>query len=582
MTLNTHHRKISSVCCRFVATAVIVVTMLCSCTIKDDIPYPVLEAAITDFIVSGQCDDNDAGFATATIDKSNALINVQVSDTVTLSSVRVMRMEVSNNAEIEVTNQNAIVANRFPKQGFSQPKSTDNTYLDFSKGEVTFTLHTYQDYTWKVRVHQVMRREVLLQGQVGDAIIDSVNHNIIVYVNASQSLNAITVHKFKPAGQHCKVVPDPTAAQTYDFSKTTTFTITPGNGHGTAAWQMFVYHTQEEQGVTATAFARCVNATVSGKCPTGVTPTVEFRRQGDTSWTQVANGLIAVDGSKYTAELTGLVAGGTYEYQVSANDKSTGPQTLTTVAPQQLENGSFDQWHIEGSGLKALYLPWAEGGTCYWDTGNHGATSVGASNSTYVTEGGRTFANLESKYIVIKFAAGNIFTGEYLETDVTNGVLNFGRPFTSFPTKLRFDFKYRTSTINRDGGDWRESYGDYITRQLYERLPGQPDSCNVYVALGDWDPVDYKGTQCRYLIRTRPSALHLMDMKDSHLIAFGNFTCGRDVSTWTTQTIDINYRVTNRQPKTIIVVASSSKYGDYFTGGEGSLLQIDNMELLYE
>ena len=83
MTFNTHHRKISSVCCRFVATAVIVVTMLCSCTIKDDIPYPVLEAAITDFIVSGQCDDNDAGFATATIDKSNALINVQVSDTVT-------------------------------------------------------------------------------------------------------------------------------------------------------------------------------------------------------------------------------------------------------------------------------------------------------------------------------------------------------------------------------------------------------------------------------------------------------------------------------------------------------------------
>ena len=48
------------------------------------------------------------------------------------------------------------------------------------------------------------------------------------------------------------------------------------------------------------------------------------------------------------------------------------------------------------------------------------------------------------------------------------------------------------------------------------------------------------------------------------------------------ETITLNYRVTNRQPKYIIVVASSSKYGDYFAGGEGSLLQIDNMELLYE
>ena len=58
-------------------------------------------------------------------------------------------------------------------------------------------------------------------------------------------------------------------------------------------------------------------------------------------------------------------------------------------------------------------------------------------------------------------------------------------------------------------------------------------------------------------------------------------TCGHDVNSWTTETIDINYRKRDRKPTTIIVVASSSKYGDYFTGGEGSLLQIDNLELLY-
>ena len=78
-----------------------------------------------------------------------------------------------------------------------------------------------------------------------------------------------------------------------------------------------------------------------------------------------------------------------------------------------------------------------------------------------------------------------------------------------------------------------------------------------------------------------------MNMNDPHLIAYGELSKGEDVpdmnlSSWVTETIKINYRVTDRQPKYIIVVASSSKYGDYFTGGEESLLQIDNVELLYE
>jgi hypothetical protein len=121
---------------------------------------------------------------------------------------------------------------------------------------------------------------------------------------------------------------------------------------------------------------------------------------------------------------------------------------------------------------------------------------------------------------------------------------------------------------------------------MYENFKGQPDSCSVYIALGDWEPVTYtaKGVTytCPYLIRTRPSALHLFDLNDPHLIAYAQMTKGEDVNSWTTETLNLDYRVRDRQPKYIIVVASSSKYGDYFTGGEESLLQIDNIELLYE
>ena len=556
-------------------------TLLASCAIKDDIPYPIVEAAITAIAVEGQCNADDSGPEAATIDKAQATITINVSDTVDIERLRITQLTVTNDATITPPT-NAISPTSFPSKGFDSPAPGDNTAIDFSSGSATLRLTTYQDYDWTLRVRQVIIPEVLLTGQVGDAVIDATNHNIVIYVSATQPLNAIAVQRFRPAGQHCTVSPDPTATPTYDFSQMRTFTVTPGNGKGTATWQVFVYHTEARQQTTASVFARSVSATVSGTCATGVTPTVEYRQQGTATWQTLPATQVTVSGSRFTAELTALNPGATYEYQVTVGTDTTTPQTFTTVEAQTLTNGDFEQWHIEGSGKNALYCPWPEGATAYWDSGNHGATTVGSSNTTYVDEGGRRFANLESKYIVIKFAAGNIFTGDYLETDGTNGVLNFGRPFTAFPTKMSFDFRYHTAPITRTAGDWKEAYGDYITRELYEGLKGKPDSCNVYVALGDWPSVDYKGQQCAYLIRTRPSALHLMDMSSPNLIAYGQMTCGRDVTTWTTETIDINYRVRDRRPTTIIVVASSSKYGDYFTGGEGSLLQIDNINLLYE
>ena len=570
--------------------------LLASCAIKDDIPYPIVEAAITAFEVQGQCDAKDKGFAAAEINKNESTVDVYVSDTVSLSSVRILKMELTH-ADLTVIQPDTAVClypDRFPRKSFSRPASTENTWADFSRGAATFTLHTYQDYTWRIRVHPVVLREVQMSGQVGDAVIDPVNRNVIVYVNGHQDLAAITVQAFKPAGQHCIVSPDPTESKTYDFSQMCTFSVTPGNSNISETWQVFVYHTEAEQTISASVFPRSTDAIISGQCLSGGEPCVQYRRLGDTDWQQLPLGQITVNGSRYEAWIPGLVAGGTYEYTVSYGNLETAVQSFTTVAPQQLENGSFDEWStkVREDNNRILYQPWAEGSQPYWDTGNHGATTVGASNSTFVDEDGRRFANLQSKYIVIKFAAGNIFTGEYIETDGSNGVLSFGRPFTSFPTAMRFDFKYHTSTITKMApGGWHDAYGTYITRELFEGMKGQPDSCNVYIALGDWEPETYtisSGSQkgqtkeVPYLIRTRPSALHLMDMHSPHLIAFAQMTCGKDVNTWTTETLYLNYIVRDRQPKYIIVVASSSKYGDYFTGGEESLLQLDNLELLYE
>ena len=46
--------------------------------------------------------------------------------------------------------------------------------------------------------------------------------------------------------------------------------------------------------------------------------------------------------------------------------------------------------------------------------------------------------------------------------------------------------------------------------------------------------------------------------------------------------IKLDYKSTQRIPRYILIVASSSKYGDYFTGGAGSTLWLDDLELLYD
>ena len=57
---------------------------------------------------------------------------------------------------------------------------------------------------------------------------------------------------------------------------------------------------------------------------------------------------------------------------------------------------------------------------------------------------------------------------------------------------------------------------------------------------------------------------------------------GETVGDWTEFKLKLDYRSLTRKPTYIVVVASASKYGDYFTGGDGSTLWLDDLELIYE
>lgn len=554
---------------------------LSSCAIRDDFPLPLRLSQITSFEVEGQCDASGHGTGSAVINNDDCTIDVYVSDTVDIRRLWVKSLTASKNATITVDPDASTMP--IPEHGVDST-TVGKVYVDFTN-PVELTLHTYQEYKWTIRVHQIINREVSVSGQVGPAIIDPINENVIVYVSTSQSLINVQVFKFSIGGEHGTVSPDPTQEESCNFSRMATYDVTYGYSREIHKWHLFVYQTDATINTTATAFARSVSATISGNMQNGTTPIVEYRVKGDGNWMTFPSEQVQAISSNYTAELTSLSPNTTYEYRVTAGSSATSTLSFTTAPAEQLENGSFDAWHTDAANDK-LYLPWATSASSYWDTGNHGATTVGASNSTPATEGDRTFANLQSKYIVIKFAAGNIFTGEYLKTDGTNGILGFGRPFRSFPTKMQFDYRYKTSPITRPANlesKWEESYGRYISKDMYMNMKNKPDSCQIYIALiGDQDEEEYNGKTYPYIIRTRPSNLHLFNPKSENVIGYAQLTQGNDVSDWTTETLNIAYRYPNRTPKYILVVASSSKYGDYFVGGEESLLQLDNIKLLYE
>ncbi|MGM9758770.1 MAG: PCMD domain-containing protein [Parabacteroides sp.] len=538
-------------------------TLFSACLIEDDIPYPIRNGEILEFAVEGQCAAPGGQSADAVISKTDRMVTVTVNDSVDLKRLKITKLVVTEGAEIWPDSAACVDYAHFPRTGFAsleEVTSTAVTRMNFNK-TVHFTLRTYQDYAWKINVTQFINRTIDVANQVGSAVIDEVNHNVVIYVAQEQSLSNLQVNQMDLGGAYGRVEPDPTTIT--DYSQPQQFYVKQGWEDVMTKWTVFVYNTSNTAG-SSDAFAMVKRATITGTVQSGKTPVIEYKKPNESNWKQVAGSAVQVSGTNYTATLTGLTPATTYQYRISVDGQTGDEKSFQTAEAIALPNGSLDEWSTASDNAK-LWQPWASGGTSFWDTGNKGATSVGDSNSTPTSEtcnGSGKAACLESKFIVIKFAAGNIFTGTYKRTDGTNGVLDFGRPFTSFPSKLRVHYKYECKTIDKVGDD------------SVNYLKGRPDSCQVFIALTDWDqPLE---------IRTRPSERQLFDPGDPHVIAYGELIKGETVSNWTQADIELQYRYMNRTPKYIVIVACSSKYGDFFTGGTGSKLWLDECELIYE
>ena len=532
-----------------------------SCAIENAIPYPIVEASIESMVVEGQRGADSNVFAEATINKSARTVTIYVNDSVDVTKLKVTCLKITPGAELIPDSTACVDFQKFPAEGFTSLDSipaSSNTRMDFSS-PVHFTLRTYQDYVWTVSVQQLIQRDVEVEGMV-DCVIDDNSRVVIVYVGQDQDLTNLNVTKMNLGGEFGTVSPDPTIIK--DYSSPVKFYVRRSWEEYSYEWTVYVYKDSEEAGGgTTEAFAMTTRATVNGKIQSGKTPVVEYCKQNATSWTTVPAANVSVSGNSFTATLTGLNASTAYKYRISVDGTVGSEQTFTTAAATPLENGSMEEWSQDDK----QWNPWTAGKDAFWGTGNKGSKFINKNITSPVDDSvsGKA-AYLESMNALnLKLAAGNLFTGDF-ELDGMNGLLHFGRPFTSFPTSLRLYYKYTPATIDMIG----DNVGDLAT------LKGQTDMFQIYIALSDKSEP--------YEIRNNPKNRQLFDPNDANIIAYGEYTSSESVTSYKELEIPLEYRATNRTPKYIIIVASSSKYGDYYIGGVGSKLWLDEMELVYE
>ncbi len=534
---------------------------MASCAIENDIPYPIKEASIESIEVEGQRGAEENVFTAATISKTARTATLYVNDSVDITKLKITRLKITADAELIPDSAACVNYAKFPNTGFASLDSiptSSNTRMDFSS-PVNFTLRTYQDYIWKVTVNQIVQRDIEVEGLVR-TVIDENSRNVIIYVRSDQDLTNLNVTKLNLGGEYGKVSPDPTSIK--DYSSPVKFNVQRSWEEYSYEWTVFVYNDDSgSTGGSADVFPMTTKAILKGSIQSGKTPEIEYAKQSESSWNSVPSSDISVSGTSFTATLSGLSASTTYKYRVSVDGTAGSEQTFTTVAAVALENGSLENWSQDGS----QWNPWGADSSPFWGTGNKGTKLIGKNITLPVDESvsGKA-AYLESVNVLgLKLAAGNLFTGDF-DLDGMNGLLHFGREFSSFPTSLRLYYKYTPATIDMIG----DNVGDLAS------LKGEPDMCQIYIALSDKSEP--------YEIRNNPSNRQLFDPDDANIIAYGEFTSNQSTSSYKQIEIPLEYRYTNRTPKYIIIVASSSKYGDYYIGGVGSKLWLDEMELVYE
>lgn len=295
---------------------------------------------------------------------------------------------------------------------------------------------------------------------------------------------------------------------------------------------------------------------------------LQYRLSGRDAWTDFVpsaqTGEIFYDDAKGTfrAFVCGLTAKSTYQVRIVTDRESLDAQSVTTAAAEQLYNMSFDEWSDNST-------PYASGKEGVWDTANPGTSLLSITPTTKSSDvavrGSVASVRMESMYKT-KFAAGNIYTGQFDEINMIKmgAELDWGCRFTSKPLGMKGYYKYEPKTIDYTGGN-------------YGGLKGQMDKCQIQIALfTNWTE--------RFHVVTYNNKFVDFSSSNKDIVAHNVIEDGTTNGKWVPFTLYSGYRkdTFRKTPTYIVTTACASYRGDYFTGGKGSTLYVDEFEYVYD
>ena len=418
-----------------------------------------------------------------------------------------------------------------------QVKSASGTLVDFAPKGTSVAYFPVSDLTVAYTVVSAAGKTNSKEQKISE--VSAKDHYILNFKNQATGTGNVTV------------TVDPTMNQyTYDF------TIDPNAKSGATLsanpWSQLAY-------LTATDITLDSGELSSLK--------FQYRPKNTDTWMDVAT-------TVNTATLTGLTSAMVYEYQLTDGEISIAKGEFTTETEIALYNGSFEIWNKSGDTWYPETAEKAGNTTSFWNTSNPGTSQGmgaigGAVNpTTGVTtpiHGGTYAAELKSTEKLSVFAAASLYTGSFMGLSGMSANMEFGKAFTTRPTGLHGYYKYTPAVINKVD---RTPAG--VTIVQGETM----DQCAIFIALA-------KKT---FTFNNKNEDQYIQYATDPNIIAYGELPSGAatEGDGYVEFNIPLKYKNLTDQPTHIIVVCSSSKYGDYMTGGVGSTLYVDDLSLIYD
>lgn len=528
-----------------ITAALFLLAALYSC-IQNDLDYPVVQAGITDFKVGLQ--------KSVKIDPAARTVVVDLEETADMAALEVETFTYT--------------------EGASASK-TIPTVLDLTEPyKITFTF--YRDYEWTILATQTIDRYIKVDNQSGDASFNTAGNRIILNVLNTQPLGSVTFRSMKLGPKGSKVVsttgyekngegvPVPVTKEvrfpiTLDCIMERTFDVLYKGQMTTWTLKTEQYTPDNEiKSVVPWAYSIDVKGTFNG----AGNPQIQFKTPDEEEWNVWEDAVVS--GVGISGKITGLSEGTEYEIRIANGDAASKVVTVTTDMATQLPNSNFDTWSKDGK----VWNPFPANAVMgdserVWDTANKATASfldnVTLPEENFVVKG--KAVKMQSTYAAVKFAGGNIYVGDFCNLQGLGADIAWGYPFTSKPKALHGYYHYTPAKVN-------------YSQAPYEYLHGQDDIGQFQILLTDWAAGQFHVLSADYIF---------VDFEnDPEIIAFSEVMLPKtEGDGYIEFTLPLEYR-NYRTPKYIIIVACSSFYANYYTGGVGSTLYIDEFSLEYE